>query len=115
MATIPTGHVLRFDHRTYFGIDMPVPREDMPRASLMSYDSFKVFWVVYTDRGKKIGQGYRKHFQDAKQAIRRCAIRWHNDFLRGKRCDCCDRGGEYNGFSSGPLDFECPHNCSCHD
>lgn len=28
---------------------------------------------------------------------------------------CCDRRGEYNGFASGPLLFECPKHCSCHD
>ncbi len=28
---------------------------------------------------------------------------------------CCDRAGEYNGFSSGPLVFTCPKGCSCHD
>lgn len=28
---------------------------------------------------------------------------------------CCDRRGEYNGFASGPLIFECPKHCSCHD
>jgi len=28
---------------------------------------------------------------------------------------CCDRRGEYNGFSSGPLLFVCPNHCSCHD
>jgi hypothetical protein len=29
---------------------------------------------------------------------------------------CCDRAGEYNGFGSdGPLLFECPKHCSCHD
>jgi len=28
---------------------------------------------------------------------------------------CCDRRGEYNGFSSGPLSFACPKHCSCHD
>ena len=28
---------------------------------------------------------------------------------------CCDRRGEYNGFSSGPLKFVCPKHCSCHD
>ena len=28
---------------------------------------------------------------------------------------CCDRRDEYNGFASGPLIFECPKNCSCHD
>ncbi len=114
MATMPTGHVLKLDDRTYFGIDMPVPREDMPRASL-SYLPFKVYWEVYTDRGKKIGHGYRKHFQDAQQAIRRCAKRWHGRYKAGICCDCCNRGGEYNGYNSGPLLFECPNHCSCHD
>lgn len=28
---------------------------------------------------------------------------------------CCARRGEYNGFGSGTLLFECPKNCSCHD
>ena len=28
---------------------------------------------------------------------------------------CCDRRDEYNGFSSGPLSFECPKHCMCHD
>lgn len=28
---------------------------------------------------------------------------------------CCDRRGEYSGFDSGPLLFECPKHCSCHD
>ena len=28
---------------------------------------------------------------------------------------CCDRRDEYNGFDSGPLLFECPKNCQCHD
>lgn len=32
-----------------------------------------------------------------------------------RRCDCCDRGNEYNGFASGPLSFICPKECSCHD
>lgn len=34
----------------------------------------------------------------------------------GERCDCCDRGDEYNGFGSdGPLLFVCPKSCPCHD
>lgn len=28
---------------------------------------------------------------------------------------CCDRRNEYNGFGSGPLLFECPKHCPCHD
>lgn len=28
---------------------------------------------------------------------------------------CCDRADEYNGFASGPLLFQCPRSCSCHD
>ncbi len=28
---------------------------------------------------------------------------------------CCDRAGEYNGFSSGPLLFVCTEHCPCHD
>lgn len=28
---------------------------------------------------------------------------------------CCDRRGEYNGFGSGQLLFECPKHCWCHD
>jgi hypothetical protein len=28
---------------------------------------------------------------------------------------CCDRRGEYNGFASGSLKFECPKHCPCHD
>jgi len=28
---------------------------------------------------------------------------------------CCERRGEYNGYHSGPLLFECPKHCSCHD
>lgn len=28
---------------------------------------------------------------------------------------CCNRRGEYNGYHSGPLLFECPKHCSCHD
>jgi hypothetical protein len=28
---------------------------------------------------------------------------------------CCERQGEYNGFSSGPLKFVCPKTCPCHD
>lgn len=35
--------------------------------------------------------------------------------IDGGKCDCCERGGEYNGFSSGPLKFVCPHHCVCHD
>jgi len=36
------------------------------------------------------------------------------------RCDeenpCCRRAGEYNGFGSdGPLAFNCPKDCPCHD
>jgi hypothetical protein len=30
-------------------------------------------------------------------------------------CACCERGGQYNGFGSGPLAFVCPKHCSCHD
>ncbi len=30
-------------------------------------------------------------------------------------CDCCERGDEYNGFSSAPLSFTCPKGCTCHD
>ncbi len=33
----------------------------------------------------------------------------------GGRGKCCDRAGEYNGFSSGPLSFTCPKSCMCHD
>lgn len=32
-----------------------------------------------------------------------------------KICQCCDRGDEYNGFSSGPISFTCPAHCVCHD
>ena len=32
-----------------------------------------------------------------------------------KKCGCCDRGDEYNGFASGPLLFVCPESCPCHD
>lgn len=29
---------------------------------------------------------------------------------------CCDRAGEYNGYGSdGPLLFDCPKGCPCHD
>jgi len=28
---------------------------------------------------------------------------------------CCDRAGEYNGYSSGPTKFTCPRHCCCHD
>ncbi len=28
---------------------------------------------------------------------------------------CCERRGEYNGYHSGSLLFECPKHCSCHD
>jgi hypothetical protein len=35
--------------------------------------------------------------------------------LAPARCDCCDRGDEYNGFASGPLLFVCPKDCGCHD
>lgn len=110
MAMLPTGHVLTLDGRTYFGIDAPVPREDW-----MIQGEFKVYWCVYTTSGMRIGQGYRKHFQDAKQAIRRCAKRWHAKYKTGKTCDCCDQGGKYNGFHTGPHLFECPKHCACHD
>ena len=34
----------------------------------------------------------------------------------GKAPPCCDRAGQYNGYGSdGPLLFECPKHCSCHD
>lgn len=32
-----------------------------------------------------------------------------------QRCNCCERGDEYNGFHSGTLLFECPKHCACHD
>lgn len=28
---------------------------------------------------------------------------------------CCEHAGEYNGYTSGPLIFNCPKNCPCHD
>lgn len=31
------------------------------------------------------------------------------------RCDCCERGDEYNGYASGPTVFACPKGCACHD
>jgi hypothetical protein len=32
------------------------------------------------------------------------------------KCECCDRGDEYNGFGSdGPTTFSCPKSCPCHD
>ena len=34
---------------------------------------------------------------------------------RGGTHQCCDRAGEYNGFASGPIFFECPESCPCHD
>lgn len=38
------------------------------------------------------------------------------DFARQSKCDCCDRGDEYNGFGSdGPTLFTCPKSCTCHD
>jgi hypothetical protein len=30
-------------------------------------------------------------------------------------CDCCALGGVYNGFATGPLIFQCPKKCGCHD
>lgn len=33
----------------------------------------------------------------------------------GVGANCCDRAGQYNGFASGPLLFQCPRHCSCHD
>jgi len=39
----------------------------------------------------------------------------HFEVECGVENPCCDRRGEYNGFSSGPLLFTCPKNCSCHD
>jgi hypothetical protein len=34
----------------------------------------------------------------------------------GMESPCCDRAGEYNGYGSdGPLLFDCPKGCSCHD
>lgn len=35
--------------------------------------------------------------------------------LDKSKCDCCVRGDEYNGFSTGPLLFKCPVSCPCHD
>jgi hypothetical protein len=33
-----------------------------------------------------------------------------------KKCKCCARGDEYNGFNSdGPHLFDCPKGCACHD
>jgi hypothetical protein len=32
-----------------------------------------------------------------------------------QRCNCCERGDEYNGFHTGPHLFECPKQCACHD
>lgn len=28
---------------------------------------------------------------------------------------CCDKYGKYNGCASGPILFECPNGCYCHD
>lgn len=28
---------------------------------------------------------------------------------------CCERGGEYDGFQTGPRTFDCPARCMCHD
>lgn len=35
--------------------------------------------------------------------------------LYKQKCQCCDRGDEYNGFSSGPTSFTCSAHCACHD
>jgi hypothetical protein len=44
-------------------------------------------------------------------------VRWQfkDGIWKKAKCTCCSRGDEYNGFSSGPLLFECPKHCSCHD
>jgi hypothetical protein len=31
------------------------------------------------------------------------------------KCNCCERGDEYNGFGSGLTIFTCPKKCTCHD
>lgn len=34
----------------------------------------------------------------------------------GTKEKCCERAGEYDGYGSdGPLKFECPKGCCCHD
>lgn len=35
--------------------------------------------------------------------------------LKKCKCDCCERGDEYNGFRSGTRLFTCPKGCACHD
>ena len=32
-----------------------------------------------------------------------------------EKCNCCDRGDQYNGLGSGSLLFVCPKSCPCHD
>jgi len=32
-----------------------------------------------------------------------------------EKCNCCERGDQYNGLGSGPLLFVCPKSCQCHD
>lgn len=42
---------------------------------------------------------------------------WMREVERaGHYCGCCPQAHQYNGFGSdGPLSFECPKGCSCHD
>lgn len=58
------------------------------------------------------------HFHIAGQCDPGCC--WCNECpghdRGGKRQKCCELAGEYNGFGSdGPLLFDCPTGCSCHD
>jgi hypothetical protein len=69
----------------------------------------------------RLSRFLRRALKDAKRAFGlRCEVikpdecPGHDRF--GGRRPCCSRAGEYNGFGSdGPLLFECPARCSCHD
>jgi len=62
-------------------------------------------------------QGRRDYIEGAKQYGK--YFRRLNEEGAGEECTdanpCCDRRGEYNGFATGRVIFECPEHCNCHD
>ena len=71
-------------------------------------------WIRENLRGKILGC-----WCNSPKAKSKIKTPCHGDVLTyiadSEQCDCCDRGGLYNGFQSGILLFECPKRCTCHD
>jgi len=66
-------------------------------------------------RSRKVRPAY---FRAMCEALARTLRRGSKDpevIQKSGKCTCCERGGEYNGYHTGPTIFTCPKNCTCHD